>query len=203
MVARAMEKRDTERDASPEAKAAEGPLSPRSEAAGLSQPDPAKDPQWQGISGDMAKEFGEADPSSPAPRLSGRAYTAVDEPPIKLAIKVDTPTRPSLEEALRPVVDSKNNGLGNDSTAAATLEQLKKQMEALQALLKQEHDERLTTEAIVKDLSLDNRNLRDELAKATLAAATSKAALEAREELLQHLKAEVVELRAVALKLRA
>mmetsp|Transcript_26596 Transcript_26596/g.62105 ORF Transcript_26596/g.62105 Transcript_26596/m.62105 type:complete len:100 (+) Transcript_26596:150-449(+) len=93
--------------------------------------------------------------------------------------------------------------MSKDGATNATFDHLKKQMESLQSLLKQERDERLTTEAIVKDLSLDNRNLREELSKASLAAATSKAALDAREELLQHLKEEVVELRSVAFAKKA
>ena len=200
MVARALEKRETERDASPVDKLPRSSLSMEN-GSGLLPPDPSKDPQWEGISGEMAKEFGEADPTSPATKgthTKPGLVAAVDTPPIKL--KVDTPQQPSLEEALsKMVVDE----MSKDGATNATFDHLKKQMESLLSLLKQERDERLTTEAIVKDLSLDNRNLREELSKASLAAATSKAALDAREELLQHLKEEVVELRSVAFAKKA
>lgn len=200
MVARALEKRDTERDTSP-------PLTPKGtpEAGktipGMELPDPAKDPKWDGISVEMAKEFGEADPANKSPLPKGSRQPAVcpvDEMPIKLSIPlpVEAPALPSLAEALSTDLSAVTVADGT----AATFSHLKKQIEGLQALLKQEHDERMMTEAIAKELTGENRTLRDELAKASVVAATSKAALDAREELLAHLKEEVSELRAVAFK---
>jgi len=208
MVARMMEKRVTERDMSPPAKASEALTSDEAALNGVELPDPAKDPEWQGISGDMAKEFGEADPASPAnartSTTSARPSFAgpVDETPIKINVKVPAaPALPTLEDALSKSMAAVTHDTAADSAAtAATLAHLKKQIEALQGLLKQEHDERVVTEAIVKELSVDNRRLRDELSKASVSAATAKAALDAREELLQHLKEEVSELRTVAFK---
>lgn len=168
--------------------------------------DPSRDPKWEGISGDMAKEFGEASPVHarlPAAHMFTAEVKTVQPPVIPVQVPVISPVQveqmpvfPSIEEALSKKNIATNGGT-NDEIPPETFT---KQIEALQSLLKHEHDQRKTAEAIAKELTVENRCLRDEIVKASAAAAGAKAALEAREELLQHLKEDVAEMRAIVFK---
>mmetsp|Transcript_32265 Transcript_32265/g.69351 ORF Transcript_32265/g.69351 Transcript_32265/m.69351 type:complete len:195 (-) Transcript_32265:9-593(-) len=191
MIARAMQPKSTVDDVAVPEKTQEEQAPSNGEV--ISVPDPAKNPEWSGISNELAKDFGTADPSSPMTKgqLRSSGIVQVDEPPIGL--KVALSAAPPLPESADP------NAQLIDAPNGALVEQITE----LQAQLKQERAERLGVEATVKELTLENREVREKLVVETVSAATSRAALEAREELLAHLKDEVSELRAMFTASRA